>query len=304
MAYVYRHIRLDQNGPFYIGIGKDNAGEYKRAHSIYIRNRYWKNITAKTEYEVEIIIDGIEWDEACNKEKEFIQLYGRRDLRKGPLINLTDGGEGFANLLITDEAKRKMSIAGKNRKPPSAETRAKLSKHAKARPITKEMREKMASKLRGRPQPEWQRKILSHAAMGKKVPWSEKPILQYGIDGSFIKEFKSSTQASAELGINRENISSCLTGKNKHARGYIFTYKTSAAYPHQIAPLNEAKLGGQFRKRKVINIRTGVIYNSVKEAATAEGINHKTLGCKLCGVNKNDTNIRYHDTTNKKSDSY
>ena len=29
MAYVYRHIRLDKNEPFYIGIGSDK--EYKRA---------------------------------------------------------------------------------------------------------------------------------------------------------------------------------------------------------------------------------------------------------------------------------
>lgn len=28
MAYVYRHIRLDKNEPFYIGIGKDEGGKY------------------------------------------------------------------------------------------------------------------------------------------------------------------------------------------------------------------------------------------------------------------------------------
>lgn len=38
MYYVYRHIRLDKNQPFYIGIGERNDSalnveqEYKRAH--------------------------------------------------------------------------------------------------------------------------------------------------------------------------------------------------------------------------------------------------------------------------------
>ena len=32
MAYIYRHIRLDKNEPFYIGIGSDVEGKYKRAN--------------------------------------------------------------------------------------------------------------------------------------------------------------------------------------------------------------------------------------------------------------------------------
>jgi hypothetical protein len=42
---VYRHIRLDKNEPFYIGIGSDR--NYKRASSIKDRNKYWGNIVNK-----------------------------------------------------------------------------------------------------------------------------------------------------------------------------------------------------------------------------------------------------------------
>jgi len=40
MAYIYRHIRLDKNEPFYIGIG-DNSheGTYPRAHSKKPKNK-------------------------------------------------------------------------------------------------------------------------------------------------------------------------------------------------------------------------------------------------------------------------
>jgi hypothetical protein len=54
MAYLYRHIRLDKNEPFYIGIGYNINKKYKRAHEVINRNQYWKNITSKTQYKVEI----------------------------------------------------------------------------------------------------------------------------------------------------------------------------------------------------------------------------------------------------------
>jgi len=43
------------------------------------------------------MVDNLNWEDACKKEIEFIELYGRRDLNKGTLVNLTDGGEDIAN---------------------------------------------------------------------------------------------------------------------------------------------------------------------------------------------------------------
>jgi hypothetical protein len=95
MAYVYRHIRLDKNEPFYIGIAKDEFKNCERAYSKYYRNKYWHNIVNKNQYEVKIILDNLTWEEACEKEIEFIKLYGRADLKTGSLVNMTDGGDGF-----------------------------------------------------------------------------------------------------------------------------------------------------------------------------------------------------------------
>jgi hypothetical protein len=97
MAYVYRHIRLDKNEPFYIGIGSDDSGEYSRAYAKKERNKYWHHITRKVKYDVEILLEDLSWEEACNKEIEFIKLYGRKDLGLGQLINMTDGGDGLIN---------------------------------------------------------------------------------------------------------------------------------------------------------------------------------------------------------------
>jgi hypothetical protein len=70
MACVYQHIRPDTNTIFYIGIGK----KLSRAESKSARNRYWKNIVKKCNnvFIVEILHENISWEEACNKEKEYI----------------------------------------------------------------------------------------------------------------------------------------------------------------------------------------------------------------------------------------
>jgi hypothetical protein len=101
MAVVYRHIRLDKNEVFYVGIGKNEA----RAYSLQNRNTHWKNITNKTDYRVDILFDDLTWDEACKKENEFIEIWGRKDLGKGTLVNLTDGGEGKNGAKHSDETK-------------------------------------------------------------------------------------------------------------------------------------------------------------------------------------------------------
>jgi hypothetical protein len=108
MAYLYRHIRLDTNVPFYIGIGADSKGKYKRAFENRHRNPHWHNI-AKFGYEVEILLDDLTWEEACAKEIEFIKLYGRNDINQGPLCNMTDGGEGMTGRIFSKETRDKIS---------------------------------------------------------------------------------------------------------------------------------------------------------------------------------------------------
>ena len=114
MAYVYRHIRLDKNEPFYIGIGSDE--NYKRAKAKTGRNKIWKGIVNKTQYEVEILLDNLTWVQACEKEKEFISIYGRIDKHNGILVNLTDGGDGAFGVIMSEERKKQISELSKGNK--------------------------------------------------------------------------------------------------------------------------------------------------------------------------------------------
>lgn len=107
---VYRHIRLDTNMPFYIGIGKSE----KRAYSKN-RSNLWHKIVNKTDYKVQILFENLTWQQACEKEIELIQLYGRIDLGTGTLTNMTDGGEGTLNLSL--ETRKRLSDAMKDNIP-------------------------------------------------------------------------------------------------------------------------------------------------------------------------------------------
>lgn len=134
--YLYRHIRLDKNEPFYIGIGtkikKYNGvrSEYKRAYGSLPkrRNKIWRDITKKSEYKVEILMESDDYDFIKEKEKEFITLYGRIDKKTGILANMTDGGDGTLNINYNKERALKISKANKGRIK-SEEERKKIAKN-------------------------------------------------------------------------------------------------------------------------------------------------------------------------------
>ena len=120
-CYVYRHIRLDTNRVFYIGIGtkKKNffkCDEYARSKHRLTKNQYWYNIVNKTDYKVEIVLENLSRSEACEKEREFIKLYGRKDKGLGTLSNMTDGGEGAKGRTKPDHLKKKKKEPKKLRK--------------------------------------------------------------------------------------------------------------------------------------------------------------------------------------------
>jgi len=149
MPYVYRHIRLDNDTVFYIGIGSDNR--YNRANEIKSRSSHWKNIVKKTDYEVEILFEHDDYDFIKEKEVEFISLYGRADLGLGTLCNKTNGGDGCLGLVHTDEAKLKMSIPNKG-KIISEEQKKKVSEFHKGKVLTEEHKLKISLAHKGKKQ--------------------------------------------------------------------------------------------------------------------------------------------------------
>lgn len=227
MAYVYRHIRLDKNQPFYIGIGSDS--EYKRANEKARRNNIWKKIVSKSYYEIEILFDNITYDEAKVKEVEFISLYGRIDLNTGTLSNMTAGGDGTLNMVYTAEYRKKLSDKAKA-KVLTEEQKEKLRKFRLGVPSTAEVRAKISKALSGRKLSEKHIKHLKNR-IGERNPMFGKTgmksanykchILAYR-ENELVGTFEGVNDCGRKLEIQPTKISAVLNGKRNHVGGYTF----------------------------------------------------------------------------------
>ena len=155
MAIVYQHRRKDTNEVFYIGIGN----KIKRAYSKHNRNTHWRNIVNSVGYQIDILINGCSYDEAKKVEIGLIKDYGRRDLGLGPLVNMTDGGDGIIN--PSEEARKKISerISGENHPkygiPIPESQRQSIIESNKTRVISEETRKKHSERQKGEKHPRY-----------------------------------------------------------------------------------------------------------------------------------------------------
>lgn len=203
MYYLYRHIRLDKNEVFYIGIGKINKStksyskdseKYRRAYTTKNRNKHWLNVVNLTKYDVEILFESSNRNTIIEKEKEFIKLYGRKDLDLGTLCNFTNGGEGKEGVLHSEETKLKQSISAKRNITPNRK---------------KELLEQLNRK---------------HSTKGKfgKDHYRSFKIYQYSLNNEFIKVWDSMSDIKRELNFNISHISLCVN--NKKPTAYKFKW--------------------------------------------------------------------------------
>ncbi len=222
--FVYRHVRLDTNQIFYIGIGKKNTNslinsiksEYSRAFTKNGRGKNWNLIKNKTDYKVEIVFETNDYQELLNKERELIRLYGREDLKTGLLTNLTSGGQGTNELSPEARAKISKRLLGIKR---SEETKNKLRVlylGTTRLPHLQTTKEKISLKNAGEKNGMYGKHGLDNGR--------SKPVKQYTLDYTFIKEWVNGRIAGETLNISYKGISECATGRIQSSHGYIWEY--------------------------------------------------------------------------------
>lgn len=291
MAYVYRHIRLDTNQPFYIGISK-KKDNYKRAYNKEDRNNLWKKISEKTEYKVQIIFEDDDIECIKQKEIEFIFLYGRINLGTGTLANLTDGGDGTTNYIYTQEqieANRQRNLEW-NKDPKRREFIKNINIGRKA---TEEHKEKNRIAQTGRECKESTRKLLSEIKKGKKFDQefkdkvsANKNIFLYTIQDSndniyknirFLKDFcKDKGLTASDLQMTFKGLNSQGLSCKQHMgfkivdRVILGEFKDSIMYKNTINTENkrfEKYLNRTIKQYKILNINTTeeLIVNNLTE---------------------------------------
>lgn len=113
----YTYILHRINGaPFYVGMGKgDRIAAHQRDA---VKRRGHKHsiirqiLSQGGEVGYVISFFNTREDAICN-ERSLIQLYGRRNTVGGPLLNLTDGGEGTDGIALSEQQRKNISNACK-----------------------------------------------------------------------------------------------------------------------------------------------------------------------------------------------
>jgi hypothetical protein len=227
MAYVYRHIRLDTNQVFYIGIG--SSPYYKRAKSKLDRNDFWKRIVNKTDYKVEILFDDLTKEEAIEKEIEFIALYGRSNLGKGTLCNLTNGGEGANTLILSDVSRAKMSKSQMGntkyllRTTPQEEINKKISLSNNGKIRTEEFKQKIKDYQLKNGHPSLGR-TQSNETREKISNTKEKfSVVQKDLEGNIVKIWES-TKSVKQGGFYQSSVWKCCHKLQQIHKGFNWEF--------------------------------------------------------------------------------
>ena len=223
--YLYRHIRLDKNEPFYIGIGSKSSrnhpnikSEYRRA---FEKNRkessLWNNIINKTDYRVEILLESDNYEVIKEKEREFIKLYGRINKKNGCLSNMTDGGDGFIGYIPSQNKIQNHIEYMTGKRQPISQIQKRIESR-KGYKHSEETKQKISSSHKGL---KISKDHLAKLFAGQ-IRANSKSISQYTLNGEFIKNWQSATVASKILNIHPVSIRHCVQNKTHSSGGYIW----------------------------------------------------------------------------------
>lgn len=132
--YVYVLLKEDGVTPFYVGKGRGHRwGQHETEAKAGVRGRKFdamRRVIAVLGYlPKKKLAEGLSESEAFALETHCIVTIGRQDIGAGPLLNMTDGGEGASGHRQTPEDRAKKSAA--NRTPEMIEFRRAQVEHMK-----------------------------------------------------------------------------------------------------------------------------------------------------------------------------
>jgi hypothetical protein len=227
--YLYRHIRLDKNEPFYIGVGTKREKKpncftciYSRAFSKAKRTKFWKKIVEKSNYIVQIFLESDDYQFIELKEKEFIKLYGKKKDGKGTLCNIFDGGSSNfkSDKHLTIEHKLKLSSKNKGVKR-TEESRIRMSNATKGKKKSLDHKEKIREIVTK----QWKDgRKYSEKAVSLMIEKTSIPVKQIDDEGKEINCWKSISKMLKEMKISRCTFTRNAKNGNFKYKNLSFTY--------------------------------------------------------------------------------
>ena len=271
--YLYRHIRLDKNEIFYIGIGGKEAkkGGYYRANRVSNRNKIWNDIYngCGKNIQVDIVLESNNWEFIKEKEKEFIAMYGRKNNNTGVLSNLTDGGDGAVGLVYTEERRKKQSDALKN----------------------------SPFNLKGKKLPNWWKEKIRQTKFGTANPqYGKHTAVSKKVINVITKEiFPTILLAGENIGIKGRLLHQYLSGHriNKSPFVYLKTFD-ELGEEKCMQLINKVSGKNKSNSKVVVDTETGIEYKNAIDAAVVAGYKNLVyFRCMLAGTRINTTKFKY-----------
>jgi hypothetical protein len=186
--YTYLHSKPNGD-PFYVGKGHTSRC-FELNHK---RSQWYKKIISKYGKEnIEVLVFHADSeDQSFLAERILIRFFGRQDIGTGCLVNQTDGGEGACGLILsveakkklseshtgmkhTDEAREKMSVSKKGNKNAlgykhTSDEKLKMSAAWSRRlPASHDTRAKLSTALKGKPWSSARRRVGNKKRIGSK----------------------------------------------------------------------------------------------------------------------------------------
>lgn len=199
--YIYAHYTVETKELFYIGKGSgDRAFRGGKTN----RNDRWFKIAEKYGgFTVVFLYETNDEKEAFDKEEFFVAMYK-------PKANLAKGGFGPIGVSRSDESKQKIG-ASRRGKGASKKHRQRISDGMKS--AYKEGRRKsIAGTIKDR-------------VVREKISISQggKPFRVYDVfTGELLGQWINCAECSKDIGLNRNSVWLCVTGKQKISKNFRF----------------------------------------------------------------------------------
>lgn len=265
---VYMHTNKINNKR-YIGISsnikgrwKGNGTEYKRQVIGKAFDRYgWDN------FEHEILFENLSQEDAEKKEVEMIAFYQSNNKLFG--YNISQGGENGHNELWNNEDYRESQRQERKSRWQDEEFKIRCRKAINEAISKDECKQKQAKNTENR----WKNGDFDNIHCKQII------CLETG------EVYKSMTEAANITGFCRTNIEKCCSNQQKTAHGYHWQFY------NQELDSEEYRLGlidkiGNGRGVKILCVETGVVYNSITEAAKEINGDTSTIAKALKGKRK------------------
>ena len=210
---MFRHLKEDENNT-------ENTYKYRKI----------RNITKSFSSEpiVMKIKENLTEVDAYDFEKKLIFEIGRGCIKKGPLTNISEGGENppnFYDLPVYKQEEIRQKFRNKKYSKETIEKR-RLKNLGKKR--TNEFKEKLSESRKGEGNPMYGKKCSENhkkKTSNSLINKIGKVILQFDLELNIIKEYPSAHEIERQLGYKFGVICRACRGERKTAYSFIWKYK-------------------------------------------------------------------------------